>query len=44
MALEGDIDPCQIKAMGEDCISQTVDWVWDEDGNDVTPVAIIGSD
>lgn len=41
---EGDVHPCGIKVIGEDCVSQTLDWVWDQEGNDVTPTAIIGSD
>ncbi len=41
---EGDVDPCAIKVVGEDCTSETVDWVWDEEGNDVTPAAIMESD
>jgi len=41
---EGDLDPCGIKVIGEECTSETLDWVWDEEGNDVTPAVIIGSD
>lgn len=40
---EGNVDPCAIKVMAEDCASETPDWVWDEEGNDVTPASIIGS-
>jgi len=41
---QGDVEPCAIKVIGEDCVSQTLDWVWDEEGNDVTPAAIMESD
>lgn len=27
----------EVKVMGEDCKKQTLDWAWDEEGNDVTP-------
>ena len=26
-----------VKIMGEDCKKMVLDWVWNEDGNDVTP-------
>lgn len=41
---QGDVDPCHIKVMGEDCVSETLDWVWDEEGNQVTPAVIMESD
>jgi len=41
---DGEVDPCAIKVMGEDCISEALDWVWDGEGNDVTPGAIMDSD
>lgn len=34
----------EIKVTEEDCISETLDWVWDEQGDDVTPTAIMESD
>jgi len=34
---EGDVDPCGIEVTGEECTSETLDWVWDEEGNVVTP-------
>ena len=41
---EGEYDPIDdVKVIDEECVSQTLDWVWDNEGNDVTRAAIIGS-
>lgn len=40
---EGDICPDRIKVIEEECTSETLDWVWAEDGNDVTPAVIMES-
>ena len=41
---EGEYDPIDdVEVIHEECVSQTLDWVWDEEGNDFTPAAIMES-